>query len=282
MLIKEKLSEALQNKKNDINSFIWKGRKIKVGNQFIQQEIKLVDASDAQLREFADYCKVMLYNTDKNSPGREIVLATIADQRMRCNVELCLRQLENNPIKKTPRYQLNEKIQEVLSSMNMSSKGLTLKDVSNIDDSENEYSNLPLNLIIDGCLDKLGIFNRKSLTLSFILKQGLWLTQQEVNDLTEHDEEGNIRNRIDVVRERLNINSGINFKIDTKGLSYAQLRAMLQLKNKKYSEMTTEQLKVLRNRILFNLETEVKHHISQWANRLEQIQLVANNRGINL
>jgi 3-hydroxyacyl-CoA dehydrogenase len=54
---------------------------------------------------------------------------------------------------------------------------------------------------------------------------------------------------------------------------------MLQLKNKKYSDMTTEQLLALRNRILFNLENEVKHHVRQWEARIEQIDEVLKYKG---
>lgn len=281
-ILKEKLNEAMLSKKNDINSFIWKGKKVKVGESFIQEEIKLVNASPEQLKEWYKYCEVMLYNTSKDVPGRYLVLESIHDQRKRCNAELCLRQLESAEENKIPRYKLNLQIQDLLSAegnKSLSAKDLTLGDVSNIDC---EYEDIPLNLIIEGCIDKLGVFNRKYLKLSFILKQGLWLTQQEINDLTEHDENGEVRNRLDIVRERLNINKNIEFKINTKGLSYSQLRAMLQLKNKKYSEMTTEQLKTLRNRILFNLENEIKHHILQWENRKMQLEIVAKQKGINL
>lgn len=281
-ILKEKLNEALLSKKNDINAFVWKGKKVKVGDNFVQEEIKLVEASIEQLKEWYKYCEVMLYNNSRDVPGRYLVLDSIHDQSRRCNAELCLRQLESLEENKIPRYKLNLQIQNLLSAEGnegLSTKDLTLGNVSNID---SEYADIPLNLIIEGCIDKLGVFNRKYLKLSFILKQGLWLTQQEINDLTERDENGEIRNRIDVVRERLNINKNIEFKINTKGLSYAQLRAMLQLKNKKYSEMTTEQLKTLRNRILFNLENEVKHHILQWENRKTQLEIVAKQRGVNL
>ena len=57
---------------------------------------------------------------------------------------------------------------------------------------------------------------------------------------------------------------------------------MVMMKNRKYSEMTTEQLKTLRNRILFNLENEVNHHITQWQIRIDQILLVAKMRNLNL
>ena len=41
----DKLTEALNAKKNDINNFVWKGKKKKVNKEFVQDEIKLVDAT---------------------------------------------------------------------------------------------------------------------------------------------------------------------------------------------------------------------------------------------
>ena len=57
---------------------------------------------------------------------------------------------------------------------------------------------------------------------------------------------------------------------------------MVNLKPKKYSDLTTDQLTVLRNKVLFRLEDEVQFHIEQWQERMRQIELVANERGITL
>ena len=277
-MLKERLEEALMNK-SETASYIWKGKKVKVGDKFVQDEFKLIDASDDKLREIYKHCNTMLFNESKDDLGRYLVLNLIKDQKDRCNTELFLRSLENSDVK-IPRYVLNEQIQEILKTSNNSAKELTIQNVSQ--NCPLEFKNLPLTLVIDGCLDKLGVFNKKHLTLAFILKQGVWLTPQEMKDLTEIDNSGNIRNRLDVIRERLNIDKNILFRINSKGLSYTNLRALLQLKNKKYSELTTDQLTVLRNRILFNLENEIKYHARQWESRMKQIEEVANERGIKL
>ena len=57
---------------------------------------------------------------------------------------------------------------------------------------------------------------------------------------------------------------------------------MVNLRPKKYSELTTDQLTVLRNKVLFKLENEVMFHIDQWENRINQIRKVAESKGINL
>ena len=57
---------------------------------------------------------------------------------------------------------------------------------------------------------------------------------------------------------------------------------MLLLRSKKYSELTTDQLKTLRNVILFALSDEVRFHINQWESRITQLKEVAEFKGITL
>ena len=61
------------------------------------------------------------------------------------------------------------------------------------------------------------------------------------------------------------------------------MRAMLNLKpNKKYMDLTTDQLQTLRNKLLFNLEDSVYKHISSWETRMEQIEKVAEHQEFTL
>ena len=103
-----------------------------------------------------------------------------------------------------------------------------------------------------------------------------------MKDLTEKDENGNIRDRLEVVRERLNLKSTTNLYVNSRGLTYGQLRAMINLKSKKYFDLTTEQLTTLRDKVLFLLEEEVKYHIEQWETRMGQIEKVAEYHGYTL
>jgi hypothetical protein len=111
------------------------------------------------------------------------------------------------------------------------------------------------------------------------LKQGLWFTTQESKDLTELDINGKVRNKLDVAKERLGLRPDTNIIVNQKGLTYSQLRAMINLTSKKYTDLTTEQLQTLRNRILFASEENIRLHISQWERRIDQIKEVANYKG---
>lgn len=282
-ILQERLSQAIASKKNDINSFIWKGEKREVDGKFVQDEKRLVDCTLEELQRNYDYCKQMLYNENKQKPGRYVLISIIDDQIQRCNCELFLRWLktENNK----DRFSFVSEIKRVLDTAdkNILENLNQIPIKAMVSDLPDEYSSLPVNLILDGGLDKLGKFNKQRITLTFILKQGVWFTPEEMKDLTIKDEEtGEVRDRLEVVKENLALGNNIPLKVTPKGLTYSQLRAMTTLKSKKYSELTTEQLKTLRNRILFALRDDCKFHIKQWETRMKQLEMVAESKGFML
>ena len=61
------------------------------------------------------------------------------------------------------------------------------------------------------------------------------------------------------------------------------MRGMLNIKpDRKYMDLTTIQLETLRYRILFNLEENVKEHISFWERKMEELEMVAQYKDIKL
>lgn len=287
MIVKKALEEAQAAKENNIKSFIWKGAKEEVNGEKVQTEYRLVDCTEEQLRSFYQHCKSMLYNTDKAHPGRHVLLDIIKEQREKCNTELYLRYLEkgSEDRKAYPRFLYRNDISQVIE---LNKEKLTRDKLKELPISTltsgipSEFAGIPIELVMDGCLDALGKFNKQHITLTFILKQGLWFTPQEMKDLLEKDENGNTRDRLEVVRERLNLKSTANLYVNSRGLTYAQLRAMINLKSKKYFDLTTEQLTTLRDKVLFLLEEEVKYHIEQWETRMAQIEKVAEHYGYTL
>ena len=275
-MLKEKLEEAIEKSNNDLSSFVWKGEKVKVNDKYVQEETRLVDFPQEGLQKCYDYCNTMLYNVDKDHPGRYPLLEIVKDQRERCNAELFLRWIEATT--KSPRFTFMTSLRTFLDN-NSQIKPSEMYAGDAVGQCPQEYVRVPINLVIDACLDKLGKLERKHITLKFILKQGLWFTQEESKDLTEKDENGNIKNKIDVVRERLGLNPSIKLFINPKGLSFFQFRAMINLRSRKYSELTSMQLETLRNRILFSLEDDIRYHIRQWEGFKERIEKVAEYKG---
>lgn len=284
--MREKLIEAMEAKSNDIKSFVWKLARKADGTQ---EEIRLVDATPEQLNRFYKHCQSMLYSNDKLNPGRYVLLNIIEEQRKKCNVEIFLRKLESGSICADGQpYPRHLYIQDLRAYMNTHKSEFPSNELKNISIASctgglpREFERISIEEVLDGGLDQLGYFDNKHITFSFILNMGVYLTPAEMKEFDEKDKDGNTRSKLEVIKERLNIKSTVRLTVKPTGLNYSELRAMVTLKPKKYSELTTDQLTVLRNKVLFRLENEVLFHIDQWEERMRQLKLVADNRGIVL
>lgn len=280
-LIEEKLKEAINKKNTDIYSFEWKGMKtLDEDGKYKQDSKKLINMTTSELGTCYDHCKKMLFNKEPQNPGRYLVLELISDQKDRCGAELFLRYVDQNH--GLSRFSLMNSLTDFMKNNKAAFKDVKplLKDV--FSSIPSEFENLPLGLIIDGCLDRLGAFNKKHITRTFILKQGIWLTPTESKELLAGDLNQEV-DRLKIIRETLGIKEVERLNLNSRGINYTQMRAMLNLKpNKKYVDLTTNQLETLRNRILFNLEEEVKNHIISWEKRMEEIEMVAEHNNIKL
>lgn len=266
----------------NVDNFVWKDEKIKDENgKYKQTEKRLISMSESELKKCYEHCKTMLFNSNSSNPGRYIVLDNISDQKNKCGTELFLRWLEQE--RDTKRFTLSEMLTDFFNNNKELIKDSKLTINNIFSGLPSEYNTLSLTNIMNGCIDKLGAFNKKHITRAFVLRQGIWLTTQESKDLVEYDELGDVRDRLEVIRERLELKDVEKVYINSKGLSYNQIRAMIQLKpNKKYSELTTNQLETLRYRVLFNLEESVKSHIASWEQRMEELELVAEHLSFKL
>ncbi len=277
----DKLATALEESRNNVNNFVWKGQKVKDANgNFVQEELRLIDASENDLKRFYTFCKTMLFNSDKKHPGRVNLLKDISDQRNRCGVELFYREAD---ALKTTRFAVVDALKSAINKAQPSAvelESLTIGDLMRV---SSDYQNLPVQLVIDGGLDKLGRFDRSHITLTFIMKQGLWLTSQERKNFADLFVKTDKRvDRSLPLKKKLGLPEDIKLHFNPSGLTFKELKSMLSLRNKKYSELSTEQLRTLRYKMLFALEDEVDFHISQWNARIYQIEEVAKVRKLAL
>ena len=279
-ILKERLNEAIKNKENDINSFIWKGKKSFKGQNVIQESKKLVDCTIDELKKFYSYCETMLYNKNKFKPGRYILLENTREQREKCNAELFVRWLEKeNNISRysfmiTLREFLNNNPKLYVNNQEIPTNKASISMIVN--NTPSEFSNVKVELVMSACLDSLGLFDRHHITTTFLLKQGVYLTPED-NKARDKSIP-----KIEYIREYLDLYPEARITIDHRGLSLSEMRSMITLKSKKYSELTTKQLTLLRNRILFSLENDILYHINQWETRQNQIKKVATFKGFNI
>ena len=266
--------EKLRTAINSIDSFVWKDKN---GN-----DIKLMSASPKDLESWYNHCHNMLYNSSVHNPGKYTIRKNIHNIWDSCNTELFVRYLLNecNTNIKTKKdildYINNQKIlydHDILSeSISILFEGL-----------DPIYEKITVSKLLDACFDKLDVINRKMINDKFILAQGIWLTDDEKIDLTETDEKGNIKNRIDVIKERLSLDPKIKIKINPNGLTFAEFRSIVQLSPiSRISVLPTITLKTLRDKILLLLDNDLDYHINKWNNLKSNIRRVAEVRNISL
>lgn len=279
-------------KKNNFSSFVWKGEKYKKGNKYVQESEKIEDMTEERLKECYKHCMKMLYNEDSKNPGRYKVLEEVNSQIEKCNIELFLRYCENS-YKKTERNPLSRNtlrinLRQFMSNTNKHLKEQGKKEIedwSTIPISEaadhlpEEFQSISIEDVLDGCVDYLGGFSKQHLTMAFITKKGLWFTKAEENEFKDLSNAEKIKN----IKAKFHLPEELILRINEKGLSYHEMRAMLLLpKKQKYSDMTTEQLVTLSTKVLPRFQKEVDGHIYSWKHLQRQIELVAKSKGINL
>lgn len=264
------VAETMRKANNDINKLVWVNKKGK--------EIPMMQMSHKELQKVYNHALAMLYNKNFKTLGKYEVKKNIQSTNTKCNAELFLRyilfELTDFPLK------THRDVLEYLNAQRM--QGLT--DKTNIEEIfgtvPREFVNLTLVDLIKACL-KTESFNKKLISDKFILAQGIWLTNSEIQNLTEYDENGNKRKYLEVMKERLFVKG--NLKVVPNGLSYTDFRALINLENyPKISDLPTNTLKLLRDRILLLLDNDIDWHIQKWLKIKENIERVANEKGFEL
>lgn len=268
--------EKLQSAINSIDSLTWKDKQ---GNT-----VKLVEATQTDLQKWYNHCWEMLYNVSLYSPGKYKIRENIQHTWDACNTELFVRYLlhECNTELKTKK--------DILDYIN-SKRSNGESDILN-ESIAVLFSGLPpifekvtISRLMDACFDKLDVLNRKMITDKFIWSQGIWLTDEEKAELTEVQPNGKIRNRMEVIKERLSgyVNADVKLRITPTGLTFAEFRSLVQLAPlPKISSLSTVALKTLRDKVLLLLDNDLDYHINKWATLMKNIERVAEARNIQI
>lgn len=282
--LKDALKKALDTKKGE--SFIWKGEKRKEGKKYVQDSEKIIDMSPERLKECYMHCEKMLKNNDPKRLGRYNVLDEVTSQINKCNTELLLRYFENTyQIREngtsTKRFSLMISLRQLMNNNSEISDWSVVPMSSISENLPDEFKDVSIADVLDGCTDNLGALSKQHLTMTFITKMGLWFTKAEENEFK--GENNSIAEKLKIAKERLHLPQELILRYSERGLSYHEMRAMLTLpKKQKYSDMTTEQLVTLRNKVLLRLYREIDSHIHNWKHLQKQIEIVAKSKGVDL
>lgn len=263
---------------------IWKGEKRKEGDKYVQDSKRIIDMDEAELRKCYKHCDRMLWNEDPKHLGRFNVLDEVSEQIKYCNIELLLRYFENAYMQDDTRGDI-KRYSLMISLRELMHKNPEIEDWNKVPISRitenlpSEFQDISIADVLKGCTNNLGAFNKEHLTMTFITKMGLWFTKQEESELKA---QSNIE-RLKIAKERLRLPSKLVLRISEKGLSFKEMRAMLMLpKKQRYSDMTTEQLVTLRNKVLLRYQMEVDNHIWNWQRLQKQIVAIAEEKGITI
>ena len=276
------LKEALRNK--EIGEFIWKWGKEVANDRSSQKTEKLIDMTPEKLIQCYQHCQRMLYNSDPKNLGRSKVFEQVNSEMNKCNTELLLRYYENSYLKDDSRRTITRSPGLIIDLRTLQSKNPEIEDwnkilISNTTDLPAEFSKISVQDLLDGCTDCLGAFNKERITLTFITKMGLWFNKAEENELKG----ANNLEKVAYAKMRLHLPNEFELKLNERGLSFHEMRAIIILpKKQKYSDMTTEQLLTLRNKILPRFQGAVLKHIKFWNNMIKQIKMVAKYKNIEL
>ena len=266
------LAKAIDNKKNDINSFVWKSQN--------GTDVRMMDMDADTLQKVYNHAQSMLYSDNKWTPGKLVIRKNINKAWNDCNVELFMRFLihESNV-----GFTTNKDLLDYILAAKKQYDASDSDDISAIISGVPViYERVTIGDLLNACFDKLGTFNKKLLSDKFILSQGIWLTDDEKKELTEYEADGTMRKWLDVVKERLFL-ANIRLRIDQKGLSYSEFRSLIQMdKLPKISTLPTATLKLLRDKILLLLDGDLNYHIDRWTGIIDQIKKVAEYKGITL
>ena len=187
------LQNAINDKNNDINQLTWR---LKDG-----KDVRLMDMNQQELQRAYIHTTDMLYNKNRFQPGRLEVKKNLKLLINDCNAEMFLRYILHEcdiDILKTG-LQVADFIRNGKSSNNLSDDDPVTSIFGSV---PHDYQTVTLGQLMKACFDKLGVINRKMISDNFILSQGIWLTEEEKQELTEYSN-GKIRPWLDVIKERL-------------------------------------------------------------------------------
>ena len=265
--LQEMLTQAFDDRDKDINRWTWK-----MSNG---AEIKMVDMTYDQLQRAYWHVIDMLYNKDPYHPGVQRKRDQVRKMWDCANTELLLRYILHEC-----RIDVLKTNKDLLDFISAHKREHGLKNSDTVDKIftglPDVFSSVTIDMLLSACLDSLDAFNRRLISDKFILSLGIWLTEDEKKDLTEYDSNGRYRSKKDVIKERLFLNNNVELRFNPQGLSYNEFRAIVRLEGRpKFSNIPTNTVTLLRDKILLLLDHDLEYHINRWSTLKEKIEAVA-------
>lgn len=269
----DKLTAAITNKANDINSWSWISKN--------GTAVRFLDMSQEELQRCYNHTTDMLYRKTNYKFGKLEVRKNIKKMYDACNSELLHRYIQHELTVDV--FKTNKDILDFINRFK-ETNGVKNEDSITIMFSglPKEFETLTIGDLLKACLDICEPINRRLISNKFIMSLGIWLTEDEKRDLTEFDSNGKLRPWLQVMKERMFVDGGY-FRVCPTGLSYSELRSLLNLEQRaKVSGIPSNTLRLIRDKILLLLDNDLEYHIKKWNTIKEQIEKVAEYKGYKL
>lgn len=246
------------------------------------EEVPMLDLNPHTIKIKHKHCIDMLRNKDERKLGKCIVKTRIEQMIVNANATLFLRYL----LYDAPQYGITT-IPELLNKISLFRNKFGIIDLDNIGTIfpiiPISFESLIIKDVLDASLDRQLRFDKRILKDSFILKQRLWIDENSKKELMELDENGKIRNYMDVIKERLCLHPNLRLTINPSGLNYFEFRSLVKLKSGiKFNEIPSETLILLKDKILLELLMITDKQINVWASLASQLEEVASYKRIKL
>lgn len=268
----------MTKERKNLDDYIWKGPNV----NGVQQEIKLNECDLLELQKYHSHCMQMLYNDSPKQPGRCTLIKMVESQIQHCRAELLVRWLRSEK-----KYTYQHCYEDIQALIHKNKETLTQSVVETypisalMSEIPNEYKRVPIGLVLKASMYSLGVCDISHITLNFIIKMGLYLTQKEMQqELFERDSAtGKARNRLEVIKQREQLNPSIRLEVRPDGLTYAEFKQMYRLRKDKYENFTSAQLKLLSEKVFYRFQLRCEAQAKQWEEKIAQIEEIAESKG---
>ena len=134
-----------------------------------------------------------------------------------------------------------------------------------------EYNDITVKLAMQAVMDKLGVFEKSTVTLSSLVQdRGVYISPEEFElyDFKSLDKE----EKIQQVRDILDLSEHVPVRLSPFGFTIDDIKKVINLRNAKYSEIDIYTLKLLRDKVLYNSAEKVRRNIKFWTLKKEQLK----------
>lgn len=258
------LSEMV--KENDRNQLYWKNAD---GSKKL-----LCEATQEELTKWKEFCNSMLYSTDNKQLGKENIYKQIEEQKNLCNAELFVRYLVSNENLKLSKFSLGNIF------INFIANNLHIEDIENqpisimLDNLDPIFSTVTIKNGRNACLNQLGTF-KKYFTNKFIYNSGIWINSKDTKQLNL-PKQASTKEKLQALKQLCNIDSSVMLKFNQNGLSLTEFKTAINIRNKNYSALSTNELVLLRDKLLNNYQLVLLKQINMWKTRLNNINSFLN------